>query len=71
MKAGVIIPPEGCEVAKGTCEIILVKKSDPSQPCIDPVTTTEEPAEPSTEESTETNTEEPTEKTKCHTKPKY
>lgn len=48
ISAGVFEPPEGCQLASGTCEVQLVKKSDPSKPCIE------------TESSTTTTTTEPT-----------
>jgi hypothetical protein len=33
--AGSIVPPEDCQLAEGTCDVIFVKTSDSSQPCYD------------------------------------
>ena len=40
INAGVFEPPEGCRLASKTCDVKLVKTSDPSKPCFDTNSTT-------------------------------
>ncbi|CAM4756521.1 unnamed protein product [Rotaria magnacalcarata] len=32
-EAGIIEPPENCQLVKGTCEVRFVRQDDPSKPC--------------------------------------